>query len=66
MHVKVNGETLELPGEVTLGQLLADRDHEPRTVAVERNGAIVPRDEYATTTLHDADAIEIVHFVGGG
>jgi thiamine biosynthesis protein ThiS len=26
----------------------------------------VPRSQYATTALADGDAIEIVHFIGGG
>ena len=35
-------------------------------VAVERNGEVVPRAEHATTALAAGDAVEIVHFVGGG
>jgi len=35
-------------------------------VAVERNGAVVPRAEHTDTHLTDGDVIEIVHFVGGG
>ncbi|MDR1856940.1 MAG: sulfur carrier protein ThiS [Desulfovibrio sp.] len=66
MQVTVNGESLGLAEGTTLGQLLAQRDNEPRTVAVERNGAIVPRDAYGATAIMDGDTIEIVHFVGGG
>jgi thiamine biosynthesis protein ThiS len=35
-------------------------------VAVERNREIVPRDQWAGTTLQAGDNIEIVQFVGGG
>ena len=35
-------------------------------VAVEVNRGIVPRDEHASRRIASYDAIEIVHFVGGG
>jgi thiamine biosynthesis protein ThiS len=30
------------------------------------NRALVPRAEYGATRLADGDAVEIIHFVGGG
>jgi thiamine biosynthesis protein ThiS len=33
---------------------------------VERNREIVPRSLYAATPLAAGDALEIVHFIGGG
>jgi len=38
----------------------------PRRIAVEVNRAVVPRAEYDVTALRDGDAVEIIHFVGGG
>ncbi len=35
-------------------------------IALEVNRAVVPRAEYARTALRDGDAVEIIHFVGGG
>jgi len=35
-------------------------------VAVEKNGEIVPRSQYADTRLAEGDALEIVVAVGGG
>ena len=35
-------------------------------IAVELNGDIVPKGEYANTILTEADTLEIVSFVGGG
>lgn len=35
-------------------------------VALEQNGAIVPRSQWAQTEVHEADRFEVVHFVGGG
>lgn len=38
----------------------------PDRVAVERNGEIVPRTEWAQVYLDEGDKLEVVHFVGGG
>lgn len=50
----------------TLADLLADLQLEGKRLAVELNRQIIPRTQYAATALHEGDAIEIVHFVGGG
>jgi thiamine biosynthesis protein ThiS len=66
MSVQVNGEPRGVPSGASVADLLALIGLEPRKVAVERNREIVPRSAYATTRLADGDAIEIVHFIGGG
>jgi thiazole synthase len=38
----------------------------PARVVVEHNRHIVARDAYGATLLAEGDALEIVHFVGGG
>ncbi len=66
MQVTINGEARPLDQPVSLEAFLATLDIDPRKVAVERNREIVPRGQYAQTTLADGDALEIVHFIGGG
>jgi len=66
MHVVVNDEPRSLPGEATVADLIAVLGLGPRRVAVEVNRALVPRADYAATRLADGDAVEIIHFVGGG
>ncbi len=63
--VKVNGETMELAGK-SLEEYLVSAEYNMKRIAVERNGRIVPKAEYATTILCDEDSIEVVSFVGGG
>ena len=63
--LKINGESLDLAG-VTLADYLAGSDFDARRIAVELNGAIVPKSAYAATVLADGDVIEVVSFVGGG
>ena len=66
IEVTVNGERRQVAAGSTVGDLLADLGRHPRTVAVEHNGAILPRARYAETPLGAGDNLEIVHFVQGG
>ena len=50
----------------TIADLVRELDLAPEKVAVERNGAIVPRSTLAEAALAEGDTLEIVHFVGGG
>jgi thiazole synthase len=51
---------------VTIADLVRELELVPEKVAVERNGAIVPRSTLAEAPLAEGDTLEIVHFVGGG
>lgn len=64
--VTVNGERRTVPAGTTVAGLLDLLGLAPERVAVERNLEIVRRGEYDRTVLRDGDAVEIVHFVGGG
>ena len=64
--VTVNGEVQRLPADSTVAALIALLALDTRKVAVERNLEIVPRSRYAETALAEGDALEIVHFIGGG
>ena len=66
MEVVVNGSPRTVRPGVTLLQLLADLELDPRTVVVEHNRRIVRRPALAETPVAAGDAIEVVHFVGGG
>jgi thiamine biosynthesis protein ThiS len=66
LALTVNGEARSVPAGTTVAGLLALIGLAERKVAVERNLEIVPRSAYASTVLAPGDAIEIVHFIGGG
>jgi thiamine biosynthesis protein ThiS len=66
LNIVVNGERRRVPGPATLLDLLEHLGLDPRTVVVERNRVIVRRPKLGETTVADGDAIELVHFVGGG
>jgi thiazole synthase len=49
-----------------LADFLRGRGFVPEQVAVELNGAIVPRDDYGAALVRDGDRVEILQFMGGG
>ncbi len=63
--VKINGEEVPAVGK-TLAEYLSETKYDPKRIAVERNGEIVPKSQYGETVLQDGDSVEIVSFVGGG
>ena len=63
--VKINGEELNIAGK-TVAEYLATTNYDPKRIAVECNGDIVPKAQYGETVLKDGDSVEVVSFVGGG
>jgi sulfur carrier protein len=66
MKLRVNGDVLELPEPCNLDNLIRHLGLAGRRLAVEMNGEIVPRSNYATCQLADGDQLEIVQAIGGG
>ena len=66
MDVVINGERKQITAGVTLLDLLKELELDPRAVVVEHNRKIVRRVGLSDVTVQDGDAIELVHFVGGG
>ena len=65
LSITLNGELRRAdPGSIA--DLVRSLELDPAKVAVERNGTIVPRSTLDDAVLADGDALEIVHFVGGG
>lgn len=64
--MKLNGQQIHLQAPVALQALLEERGYHSLRIAVERNGDIVPKSDYATTMITDDDTLEVVSFVGGG
>lgn len=64
--ITINGERRTVAAGVTLLELLASLELDPRVVVVEHNRAIVRRPRLSGVTVSEGDSIELVHFVGGG
>jgi thiamine biosynthesis protein ThiS len=66
MRVTINGKDRDVPEAPTVRALLDHLGLVDGPVAVEINRQIVPRKEHASHVVKAGDALEIVHFVGGG
>ena len=66
IQLTINGATRQIPPHFNLVQLLDEMQLTGKRVAIERNGEIVPRSQYAAVELLPNDQLEIVVAVGGG
>ena len=66
MELIINGEARAFAAPLTLAQLVDSLSLVGKRIAIEKNGEIVPRSQYAQTQLADHDRLEIVVAVGGG
>ena len=66
MTIRLNGEAFDVAGPLSVSELLATLDIDPRRVAVEHNLIVVKKTAFDQTLVQDGDEVEIVNFVGGG
>jgi thiamine biosynthesis protein ThiS len=66
IQIVVNGETRAVASGASLLELLAALELDPRAVVVEHNRRIVRRPALGDVRVAPGDAVELVHFVGGG
>jgi sulfur carrier protein len=64
--IQLNGEPYAIEENEPLVTLLEKLGMRTGRVAVEINQAVVPKADYARTTLRSGDQVEIINFVGGG
>ena len=64
--ITVNGERREFAHPFAFTQLIEELGLAGKRVAVERNGEIVPRSQFAARCIAEGDKLEIVVAVGGG
>lgn len=66
LTVHLNGSRREIPVGSTVADVVESIGHDSRSVAVELNGSIVPRERYEHVSLQEGDRLEVVRFVQGG
>ncbi len=62
----INGKARTLGEEMTVARFLAENDIDARIVAVEHNGVVLAREQFAEVVLRQDDKVEIVRMIGGG
>lgn len=67
MQLLINGQSKQFAQErMTVSDLVDQLQASGKRIAIERNGLIVPRNQFAAVLLTDGDRLEIVGAVGGG
>lgn len=66
MEITLNGQRRDVPGPMTVAQLLSHLGLRPQHVAVEVNRTLVTRSRHDEALLAPGDELEIVTLVGGG
>lgn len=66
VEIMVNGESRTVPEGLTVADLVAQLELQPKFLAVERNLQLVPQAQHSLCRLEAGDRIEIVTLVGGG
>ncbi len=64
--LKLNGESRTFPAVLSAADLIEQLGYTGKRIALERNGEIVPRSNYANVLLAEGDQLEVVVAVGGG
>ena len=64
--VQINGTGRVFDRRLNIADLIQQLALAGKKLAVERNGALVPRSQYASCEIVDGDRLEIVVAVGGG
>ncbi len=66
IQVRVNGKEREVRSGLSVHELVESFDLNPLLIVVELNREILNRDQFKDVEISDGDAVELVHFVGGG
>jgi len=66
IKVTINGETKELPGAMSVAELVEHLGLKSGRVAVELNREVVPKSRHSEVQVTDGAVLEIVQAVGGG
>lgn len=66
IQLTINGEVRQLQHPINIEQFIDQNNLQGKRIAIERNGEIVPRSQYAELYLTDGDQLEVVVAVGGG
>jgi len=66
IQVQVNGKEREIQSGLSVHELVESFDLNPLLIVVELNREILSRDQFKDVQVSEGDALELVHFVGGG
>lgn len=66
MKLIINGDTKELPQNITLKRVIEELNLDGKVMAAALNMEIIKQDKWESCILKDMDKVELLDFVGGG
>ncbi len=66
MNLQINGEALQSPADITIGQLLEQLNQQPQGIAIAVNQQIVSQQAWANHRLAEGDQLAIFRAIAGG
>lgn len=66
MIMKINGKREVMERKVSLVELIEIKGLVKKSIVIEHNGNVVPKENWHTVILEENDNLEIVSFVSGG
>jgi len=64
--IQLNGKKLKIQTNLSVKDLIKKYKLKENKIAIELNGAILPKNLYKNKKIKENDKIEIVQFIGGG
>tara|TARA_A100001011_G_scaffold369919_1_gene425706 strand:- start:158 stop:403 length:246 start_codon:yes stop_codon:yes gene_type:complete len=64
--IQLNGKKISILTNISVRDLVKKYKLKEKKIAIELNGTILPKQNYAKKILKNNDKIEIVQFIGGG
>ncbi len=66
IEVRINGRDKTIEDKLTIEKLIANLNIPARTIIVEKNGEVIPREDYIDEVIVAGDSLELIRLTGGG
>lgn len=64
--ILVNGDPMEWSPEMTVRDVIRERNYLFPLLVVRINGELVPRDRYDSVTVPEGAEVDVIHLMSGG
>ncbi|MFO8184268.1 MAG: sulfur carrier protein ThiS [Candidatus Aegiribacteria sp.] len=64
--IRVNGDPMEWSPEMTVADVIREKNYLFPLLVVRIDGELVPRDRYGSATVPDGAVVDVIHLMSGG
>lgn len=66
VKITINGKSADVSADITISQLIEEKNLNPRRCVAEINGKAMPFAQFKDVKINDGDILEIMSVVAGG